>query len=211
MVGCFLKATTLAQQLLDIHAVVLQPDQPFTWSSGMTSPIYCDNRLTMSYPRLREWIATAFVDVIQEHYPEAEVIAGAATGGIPHAAWVSEKMNLPMVYVRGKAKGHGKQKQVEGFTVADKKVVVIEDLISTGGSSLEVIDGLRHEGASVLGLTAIFTYNLQTSIDALKQEDVSYKTLTDFETLIQTASLSEAAKQKLLAWYESPESTDWMT
>src|SRR6476619_2258306 len=148
----------IASHLLEIGAVFLQPNDPFTWSSGMKSPIYCDNRLTLSYPHIRQDIARGLQQLIEEHFPGTDVIAGTATAGIPHAAWVSDKLNLPMCYVRSKAKEHGKGNQIEGQVKENQRVVVIEDLISTGGSAITAVDALREAGCDVLGIVSIFTY-----------------------------------------------------
>lgn len=146
--------TTVAEDLLRIKAVFFQPSDPFTWSSGIKSPIYCDNRLSISYPDVRNNIATSLAELVKAKYPEADVIAGTATAGIPHAAFVSEKLNLPMCYVRSKPKEHGKGKQIEGRVQEGQKVVVVEDLISTGGSSINAVEALREAGCEVLGVVA---------------------------------------------------------
>lgn len=202
---------SIAQHLLDIGAVVLSPNDPFTWSSGMKSPIYCDNRLTMSYPEIRREIARAFEKMIREHYSDVEVIAGTSTAGIPHAAWVSENMNLPMVYVRSSVKSHGKKKQVEGLIEQGQKVVIIEDLISTGASSLTTAEGLRREGANVLGVVAIFTYELEKATQAFDEAEMSLYTITDFTTLLNIATLNNEERDKLNKWYKDPDFADWMT
>ena len=150
----------VAQNLLAIKAVFLSPNEPFTWASGIKSPIYCDNRLTMSFPKVRRLIAKGLAEKIKKQFPEVEVIAGTATAGIPHAAWVAEILDLPMVYIRSKAKDHGKGNQIEGQITPGQKMVVIEDLISTGGSVLEACQAAKREGADVLGVAAIFTYEL---------------------------------------------------
>ena len=150
----------IAEQLLSIDAVSLNPTDPFTWASGMKSPIYCDNRITMSYPAVRREIALGLAKMITTHYPEVEVIAGTATAGIPHAAWVAELLDLPMVYIRSKAKDHGKGNQIEGRISDNQKMVVIEDLISTGGSVIEAAQAAASEGANILGVAAIFNYEL---------------------------------------------------
>ncbi|HET7522080.1 MAG TPA: orotate phosphoribosyltransferase [Bacillales bacterium] len=200
----------IAQQLLDIGAVVLSPNKPFTWTSGMKSPIYCDNRLTLSYPHIRRKITQAFVEIIREKFPEAEVIAGTATAGIPHAAWVSERMNLPMAYVRGNAKSHGKKKQIEGLIQAGQKAVVVEDLISTGGSSITAAEVLRREGADVLGVAAIFTYELDKADRAFEEAELPIYTITDFSTLLQMAHLSDEERARLKEWYKQPDSEEWL-
>ncbi|TSB46354.1 orotate phosphoribosyltransferase [Alkalicoccobacillus porphyridii] len=206
--------TSIAQKLLSIQAVSLKPTEPFTWSSGMKSPIYCDNRLTLSYPAVRKEVAQGLADLIQTNYPEVEVIAGTATAGIPHAAWVSELLDLPMIYVRGSAKGHGKQKRIEGKLEVGQKVVVIEDLISTGGSSLSAVEAIREDEGDVLGVAAIFTYELKKADGRLAAENVTAHVLTDYTTLIQTAKdlevISENEQAMLKAWRDDPESEAWM-
>ncbi|WEG11636.1 orotate phosphoribosyltransferase [Pullulanibacillus sp. KACC 23026] len=206
--------SNIAGHLLKINAVVLKPDEPFTWSSGLKSPIYCDNRLTLSYPRVRAAIADGMVALIQEHYPDADVIAGTATAGIPHAAWVSERLDLPMAYIRGSAKSHGKKKRIEGLIEAGQKVVIVEDLISTGGSVLSAAEAIREEGAEVLGAVAIFTYGLETATVNFKEAQVPFVTLTDFQELAQQAKengqLTDAQLQKLSIWHQNPQSDAWM-
>jgi orotate phosphoribosyltransferase len=203
----------IAKHLLNINAVVLKPTEPFTWSSGLKSPIYCDNRLTLSYPEVRRDIARGFVELIKEFYPNVDVIAGAATGGIAHAAWISELMNLPMIYVRGKAKGHGKQSQIEGVAKPGQNVVVVEDLISTGGSSLKVVDALKEHGCNVLGVAAIFTYGLDAGYKNFKEYGVGYETLTDYPTLLKVAEqsgrITEEELNILNLWRINPESEEW--
>lgn len=204
----------IANHLLDIRAVSLKPNEPFTWSSGMKSPIYCDNRLTLSYPNIRKDIAKGLANLIKEHYPEAEVIAGTATAGIPHAAWVSADLEKPMVYVRSKAKGHGKGNQIEGRINKGDKVVIVEDLISTGGSVITAAEALRAEGADIIGVVAIFTYGLERGKEQLADANLSYQVLTDYDTLIAVAlerkDISEEELAKLKAWRENPNNEDWM-
>jgi orotate phosphoribosyltransferase len=198
----------IAGALLDIEAVSLQPDNPFTWSSGLKSPIYCDNRLTLSYPEVRRKIAEGLKNLIVEQFPEAEVIAGTATAGIPHAAWVSELLNLPMSYVRSKAKGHGKGNQIEGKVSPGQKVVVVEDLISTGGSVIEAVQALRDVGCEVLGVVSIFTYEMEKGEKQLKSADITAYSLTDFSTLSQLAEekglISKESLDSLAEWRRSP-------
>ncbi|MEW9501365.1 orotate phosphoribosyltransferase [Jeotgalibacillus marinus] len=177
----------IAKQLLEIKAVFLRPEEPFIWSSGIESPIYCDNRLTMSYPEVRKQIAQGLVALIKENYPEVDVIAGTATAGIPHAAWVSDLTELPMCYVRSSAKKHGKGNQIEGSVQKGQKVVVIEDLISTGGSSLAAAEALHEAGCEVLGIASIFTYGLPKAEKALKEANIVNHSLTDYNTLITQA------------------------
>lgn len=199
----------IATHLLRIGAVSLQPNEPFTWSSGLKSPIYCDNRLTLAYPNVRSAIADGLVELIRTHFSNVEAIAGTATAGIPHAAWVSERMNLPMCYVRNQAKGHGKGKQIEGKVDKGQKVVVVEDLISTGGSSLNAVRALREAGCQVLGIVAIFTYGLEKAKQAFAENNVEVYTLTDYDTLIETAvELGVVTEQDLTTlrkWRENPE------
>ena len=194
----------LAKELLAIEAVALRPNNYFTWTSGIQSPIYCDNRITMSYPSIRREIAAGMVEVIKEKYPAVEVIAGTATAGIPHAAWVSELLDLPMIYVRDSAKKHGKTNQIEGRVLEGQKVVIIEDLISTGLSSLKVAKALREAGVEVLGVVAIFSYELNKAHEAFSQSEVEYVTLTNYPVLVEEAVASNFIHQddveKLLEW-----------
>ena len=195
---------TIAKHLLDIEAVALRPNDYFTWTSGIKSPIYCDNRITMSYPKIRREIAAGMSKVIKEKFPEVEVVAGTATAGIPHAAWVSEVLDLPMIYVRDSAKKHGKTNQIEGRLLEGQRVVIIEDLISTGLSSLKVAKALEEAGAEVLGVVAIFSYELKKAQDAFVTDNVEYYTLTNYNFLIEEAVASNYIKQedveKLLEW-----------
>ncbi|MBM7644299.1 orotate phosphoribosyltransferase [Scopulibacillus daqui] len=204
---------TIAEKLLDINAVILKPNDPFTWSSGLKAPIYCDNRLTLSYPKTRKMIADSFVKVIKENYPEAEVIAGTATAGIPHAAWISERLDLPMAYVRGSAKGHGKKKQIEGQVLSGQKVVIIEDLISTGGSVIKAAEALKAAGAMILGVAAIFSYQLPKAAENLEAAGLNWTTLTDFKHLIELAVnkkiVDEQQLEQLKLWHQNPESEEW--
>lgn len=201
----------IAEQLLEIKAVALNPSQPFTWASGLKSPIYCDNRLTMSYPKVRKEIANGLAQIIKENYPDVEVIAGTATAGIPHAAWVAEVLDLPMVYIRGKAKDHGKKNQIEGFISPNQKMVVIEDLISTGGSVLEACVAAEQEGADVLGVAAIFTYGLPKGIENFEKAQVPFTTLTNYNELIEVAVskgyINDSEVALLKKWKENPK--DW--
>ncbi|TCZ72315.1 orotate phosphoribosyltransferase [Paenibacillus albiflavus] len=180
-------AKQIAASLLKIEAVALRPHQPFTWTSGIKSPIYCDNRLTMSYPEIRDLIASGFATLVQELYPDAEVIAGTATAGIPHAAWVADKLGLPMIYIRDKAKGHGKENLIEGVLRPGQKVVVIEDLISTGGSSLKAALAVNEAGGQALGVLAIFSYQLEKGIQAFKEASMPLHTLSNYTALIEEA------------------------
>ncbi|AMB92752.1 orotate phosphoribosyltransferase [Aerococcus christensenii] len=177
----------VAHILLEKQAVILQPDDPFTWASGIKSPIYCDNRQLLSYPKERRIVAEGLADLIKTYYPEATAIAGTATAGIPHAAWVSEVLGLPMVYVRSKAKDHGRKSQIEGKLSPNDKVVLIDDLISTGGSVLEACRPVA-ERATVLGVAAIFTYNLKRAENNFKEAGQTLHVLTDLHTLLEVAS-----------------------
>jgi orotate phosphoribosyltransferase len=198
----------IAGALLEIEAVSLQPETPFTWSSGLKSPIYCDNRLTLSYPDVRRKVAEGLKSLIAEYFPGAEVIAGTATAGIPHAAWVSELMDLPMSYVRSKAKEHGKGNQIEGRVIAGQKVVVVEDLISTGGSVIEAVEALREAGCEVLGVVSIFTYELEKGEQQLMAAGISAHSLTDFTTLSNLAEekglISKENLDSLAEWRKNP-------
>lgn len=199
----------IAKKLLEIQAVTIKDTSNlFTWVSGIKSPIYCDNRLTMSYPEVRNSIAKAFKEIIEKEFSEADVIAGTATAGIPHAAWVSEKMNLPMVYVRSSAKGHGKQNQIEGRLFEGKKVVLIEDLLSTGGSSMKAVKALKEAGADVVGVVAIFSYNFKKAQDLFEEENVEYRTLTNYDVLLPIAAemgyVKEEELELLKQWNKDP-------
>ncbi|WNR46471.1 orotate phosphoribosyltransferase [Paenibacillus roseipurpureus] len=201
-------AQHIAASLLDIEAVALRPQQPFTWTSGLKSPIYCDNRLTMSHPAIREAIADGFAALIKEKFPEAEVVAGTATAGIPHAAWVAQKLGLPMIYIRDKAKGHGKENLIEGTVKPGQKVIVIEDLISTGGSSLKAALAVNDAGAKALGVLAIFSYQLDKATDAFAAADMPLHTLSNYSTLLEVAlekgKIQAADMELLRAWRTNP-------
>ena len=207
-------AQEVASNLLKIKAVFLKPSDPFTWASGIKSPIYCDNRLTLSYPEVREVVEEGLVETIKKYYPEVEVIEGTSTAGIAPAAIVAEKMKLAMGYVRANATDHGRGVQIEGVVPAGKKVVVVEDLISTAGSSLEVVDILREAGAEVMGIVSIFTYNLQKGLDKLAAGKCENHSLSNFETLVSVAAkenyISEAEIKKLLAFQKNPSDPSWM-
>lgn len=207
-------AKEVASNLLKIKAVFLKPNDPFTWASGIKSPIYCDNRLTLSYPETRKVVEEGLANVIKEHFPTCEVVMGTSTAGIPHAAYVSEILNLPMGYVRGGAKDHGRGNQIEGVVPVGKNVVVIEDLISTAGSSIEVVEVLREAGCNVLGIASIFTYNLQKGIDRLQAANVINHSLSNFETLVEVAAelnyISESDINKVLKFQKNPSDPSWM-
>lgn len=199
----------IINSLLEIKAVELRVEKEkwFTWTSGIKSPIYCDNRLIMSYPKIRKQVAEAFVKKIKELYPGVECIVGTATAGIPHAAWVSDLMNLPMLYVRSSAKEHGKTNQIEGKIEAGKKVVVIEDLISTGKSSVIAIEALKESGFEVLGVVAIFSYNLDKAKEKFEATGVSFTTLTNYDVLLELARekgvIGGTESEVLLNWRNS--------
>ncbi|WP_298470630.1 orotate phosphoribosyltransferase [uncultured Psychrobacillus sp.] len=195
----------IAKALLEIGAVELKPNDPFTWASGIESPIYCDNRITMSSPVVRKDIAKGLAEAIQKNFPETEALAGTATAGIPHAAWVSDVLELPMMYVRSKAKEHGRGKQIEGKVVKGQKVVVVEDLISTGGSSLTAVEALQKAGLEVLGVVSIFTYGLPKAEESFKEAEINFVSLTNFETLVNAAqevgTITEADIPMLTKWH----------
>ncbi len=199
----------IAKDLLKIQAVKLSPNEPFTWASGIKSPIYCDNRLTISYPKIRTAIAKGIAELISEKYPKVEVIAGTATAGIPHAAWIAAELDLPLVYVRSKPKDHGRGKQIEGVLHPGAKTVVIDDLLSTGGSVLKAVKAAQNEGADVLGVGAIFSYQLQAIVDNFRQADLSYFTLTNYsellEAAVETNYISTTEHAALGKWRHDPE------
>lgn len=199
----------IAEQLLAIEAVFLRPNEPFTWSSGIQSPIYCDNRLTLSYPDLRKNIAIQLSHLIKEHFPSTEVIAGTATAGIPHAAWVSDVLELPMCYVRSSAKSHGKGNQIEGKVTKGQKAVVVEDLISTGGSAIAAAKALQAEGIEVLGIVAIFNYELEKGKERLSEAGIDAISLTGYSSLIEVALekglIEHEDKTMLEDWRKQPE------
>lgn len=201
--------SSIAEHLLNIGAVFLRPNDPFTWSSGLKSPIYCDNRMTMSYPKVRKEIAAGLAALIRTHFPQVEMIAGTATAGIPHAAWVSDLLDLPMCYVRSKAKAHGKGNQIEGKVEKGQHVVVVEDLISTGGSVLTAVEALREAGCIVLGTVSIFSYELEKGKRQLEEAGVKAVSLAGYSDLIQTAfeqkRISEEDLNALKKWRENPE------
>ena len=199
----------IAKFLLEIEAVKLQPTKPFTWASGWKSPIYCDNRKTLSFPNIRSYITNSFVELINTQFPETEVIAGVATGAIAQGALIAESMNLPFIYVRSSSKGHGLQNKIEGVATKGSNIVVIEDLISTGGSSIDAVNALRNAGLNVLGLCAIFTYNFKFSENLFKKNNCKYFTLSDYNVLIEQALEMEYINYDdmilLNKWREEPE------
>jgi len=201
-------AHKIAEFLLQIKAVKLQPEQPFTWASGWKSPIYCDNRKTLSYPQIRTFIRQQFVNVISDTFGKPDVIAGVATGGIAQGALVAQDLGLPFVYVRSEAKKHGLTNMVEGVVEPNQTVVVIEDLISTGGSSLKAVEALRAQGCHVKGMVAIFTYGFDTATENLKEANCLTKTLCDYDTLVDVALkqnyIAESDLASLKQWRENP-------
>ena len=204
----------IAKDLLDIKAVFLRPSDPFTWASGIKSPIYCDNRLTLSYPNVRKDIENGLAKLIKDNFPDAACLMGTATAGIAHAALVADILDLPMGYVRGGAKSHGRNNRIEGKVEPGMKVVVVEDLISTGGSSLECVEALREAGCEVIGLIAIFTYGLPKATTNFEAANCKYATLTDYDTLIEVAKENNYIKdedmEKLKAWKKDPNDESWM-
>ena len=199
----------IAKSLLQIKAIKLNPANPFTWASGWFSPIYCDNRKTLSYPQVRKQIYKSFAKIISEKYPEAEIIAGVATGAIAHSALTAEEMVKPFIYVRSAAKDHGLANQVEGEYAPGAKVVVIEDLVSTGGSSLKAVEALHNAGCEVLGMVAIFTYGFPIAEENFKKANCELTTLSDYNTLIEVASeqnyISPSDIETLKEWRETPD------
>ncbi|MFC1597991.1 orotate phosphoribosyltransferase [Patescibacteria group bacterium] len=199
----------VAKILLEINAVTLNTDEPYRYTSGILSPIYCDNRLIMSYPDKRTQIVEAFLGAIEDNKLDFDMVGGTATAGIPHAAWIADRLESPMVYIRGKVKGHGKKNQVEGALEKGKQVLIIEDLISTGGSSVEAGEAVRNEGGEVSDCVAIFTYEMEKAKKRFADSNINLYTLTDFTTLVGVASesgyLKEEDKDKVLAWNKDPE------
>lgn len=197
-----------AAKLLKIKAIKLQPNNPFTWASGWKSPFYCDNRKTLSYPDLRSYVKLELVHAILEHFPEAEAIAGVATGAIPQGALVADELNLPFVYVRSKPKDHGLENLIEGELRPGMKVVVVEDLISTGGSSLKAVDAIRRDGCEVVGMVAAYTYGFPVAEKAFKEAGVRLETLTDYDSVVaealQTGYITDAEVEVLHTWREDP-------
>jgi orotate phosphoribosyltransferase len=206
--------TRIAKGLLSIQAVFFRPDEPFTWASGIKSPVYCDNRLTLTAPAVRNEVEQGLAQVIRENYPEVEVLMGTSTAGIAHAAIVGHLMGLPMGYVRSGSKDHGRKNQIEGRLEAGEKVVVVEDLISTGGSAIEVVDVLRQAGAQVLGIASIFTYGMKKATDRLAQAQVKNVSLTNFDTIAQVAAQENYIQKedvtRLIAFRDNPSDERWM-
>ncbi len=205
----------IAKDLLSIEAVFFRPDEPFTWASGIKSPVYCDNRLTLTAPKVRTDVENGLAQLIKENYPDAEVLMGTSTAGIAHAAITAHILDMPMGYVRSGAKDHGRQNQIEGRLEKGQKVVVVEDLISTGGSVIEVVNVLREAGAEVLGIVSIFTYGMQKGIDRLNAAGVKNISLTDFDTVAETAAQEGYIKpedvRRLIKFRNDPSDESWIT
>ncbi|HIU08359.1 MAG TPA: orotate phosphoribosyltransferase [Candidatus Limiplasma pullistercoris] len=204
----------IAGALLSIGAVFLRPEEPFTWASGIKSPIYCDNRLTLTAPEVRDQVENGLMEVIRREYPDVEVLMGTSTAGIAHAAIVAHMMHLPMGYVRGGNKDHGRQNRIEGKLEKGQKVVVVEDLISTGGSVIEVVDALREAGAEVLGIASIFTYGMQKGLDRLAAANVKNVSLSNFDVLAEVAAekgyIRPEQVERLIRFRNNPSDESWM-
>ena len=205
---------TIAHDLLSIGAVFLRPDDPFTWASGIKSPIYCDNRLTLTAPAVRTHVETGLVDIICKHYPDVEVLMGTSTAGIAHAAIVGHMMGLPMGYVRSGNKDHGRQNRIEGKLLPGQKVVVVEDLISTGGSCIEVVEALREAGAEVLGVASIFTYGMQKGLDRMAAAGVKNVSLSNFDAVCEVAAQEGKIRpediERLKKFRANPSDESWI-
>lgn len=206
--------TLIAEDLLKIKAVFFRPEEPFTWASGIKSPVYCDNRLTLTAPEVRCDVENALAEVVREHYPEAEVLMGTSTAGIAHAAITAHILGMPMGYVRSGNKDHGRQNRIEGKLEAGQKVVIIEDLISTGGSVIEVADALREAGAEVLGIASIFTYGMQKGLDRLAAAQVENTSLTNFDVIAEVAAqegyIQPSDIAKLIKFRNNPSDESWI-
>lgn len=204
----------IAKDLLKIKAVFFRPEEPFTWASGIKSPVYCDNRLTLTAPEVRTDVENGLAELIKENYPDAEVLMGTSTAGIAHAAITAHLLNMPMGYVRSGAKDHGRQNQIEGRLEKGQKVVVVEDLISTGGSVIEVVNVLREAGADVLGVVSIFTYGMQKGLDRLEAADVKNISLTNFDCIAEVAAEEGYIKpediKRLIAFRNNPSDESWI-
>lgn len=205
----------IAKDLLSIGAVFFRPDEPFTWASGIKSPVYCDNRLTLTAPKVRTDVENSLAEVIRKNYPDCQVLMGTSTAGIAHAAITAHILGLPMGYVRSGAKDHGRQNQIEGRLEKGEKVVVVEDLISTGGSVIEVVNVLREAGAEVLGIASIFTYGMKNGLERLKEADVRNISLTNFDTIAEVAAETGYIKKediaRLIAFRNNPSDESWIT
>ena len=206
---------TIAADLLSIGAVFLRPENPFTWASGIKSPIYCDNRLTLSAPAVREHVEAGLAEMVRKYYPQAEMLMGTSTAGIAHAAITATILDLPMGYVRGEAKSHGRNNKIEGKMEPGTKVVVIEDLISTGGSSIEVVEALREAGADVLGIVSIFTYGMQKGLDRIAAANTENHSLCNLDVLVEVAAEKEYIrpedKVRILKFRSNPSDESWIT
>ena len=204
----------IAKDLLDIKAVFLRPDEPFTWASGIKSPIYCDNRLILSAPEVRERVENAIAEIVKAEYPECEVLMGTCTAGIAHAAIAAQILKLPMGYVRSSAKDHGRTNKIEGKLLPGQKVVVIEDLISTGGSVIDVVEALRDEKAEVLGIVSIFTYGMKKGLERLDAANVKNTSLTDFDCLVEVAAeegyIKNTDVERLISFRNNPSDESWI-
>lgn len=204
----------IAKDLLSIGAVFLRPEEPFTWASGIKSPIYCDNRLTLTAPAVRNDVEKGLAEIVKKEYPECEVLMGTSTAGIAHAAIVGHLLDMPMGYVRSGAKDHGRGNQIEGKLLPGQKVVVIEDLISTGGSVIEVVEALREAGAEVLGIASIFTYGMKKGIDRMKEANVKNVSLSNLDTLAKVAAeegyIKESDVDRLIAFRNNPSDESWI-
>lgn len=205
---------TIAKELLSIGAVFLRPEEPFTWASGIKSPIYCDNRLTLSAPSVREKIEAGLAGMVKEYYPECEMLMGTSTAGIAHAAITATILGLPMGYVRGEAKSHGRNNRIEGKMEKGAKVVVIEDLISTGGSAIDVVEALREEGAEVLGIASIFTYGMKKGLERLEAAKVVNHSLSNLDALVEVAAeegyIAPEWKERILKFRSNPSDESWI-
>ena len=204
----------IAKDLLQIRAVFFRPDEPFTWASGIKSPVYCDNRLTLSDPAVRQDVEEGLAQLIRENYPQAEILMGTSTAGIAHAAITAHLLGLPMGYVRSGNKDHGRQNRIEGKLIPGQKTVVVEDLISTGGSVLEVVDALREEGAEVIGIVSIFTYGMKKGIERLEAAKVKNISLTDFDSIAEVAAKTGYIRaddvERLVKFRNDPSDQSWM-
>lgn len=204
----------IAKDLLSIGAVFLRPEQPFTWASGIKSPIYCDNRLTLTAPEVRNHVEEGLAELIRKHYPEVEVLMGTSTAGIAHAAITATILNLPMGYVRSGSKDHGRGNQIEGKLEAGQKVVVVEDLISTAGSCIEVVEALRNAGADVLGIVSIFTYGMQKGLDRLAAAEAKNYSLSNLDALVEVAAeegyIKAEDKERILKFRNNPSNESWI-
>ena len=207
-------AKIVAENLLKIKAVFLRPNEPFTWASGIKSPIYCDNRLILTAPESRDIVEKAIAETVKREYPDAEALFGTSTAGIAHAAIAGHLLGMPMGYVRGSSKDHGRNNKIEGKLEKGTKVVVIEDLISTGGSCIDVVDALREAGAEVLGIVSIYTYGMKKGLERLNEANVKNVSLTDFDTVIEVAAktgyIEESDVERLKAFRDNPSDESWI-